>query len=136
MKGLSIFFDSKKIRIHPNAYTDNGFGRAIPPFLTLHANISNEEFRANIQETLTHSKSGVPFKMPSGQEVKAYFEALGVHSNRQLGIGVHIIVEDEVYTVTPVNKRGMFGQAEKVEEEDLLGVIKELLGLVEKEAAG
>ena len=136
MKGLSIFYNGKKIRMHPNAYTDHGYGKGIPPFRTLEAGLSDEAFGKNIQDMLDHSKSGLPFKMITDEEVKAYFKAFGVRSDRQLGVGVHITLEDSQYTVTPINKRGLFGEPEEVVEPSLLlHAVKNGLGLEEKEIA-
>lgn len=135
MKGLSIFYNSKKVRMHPNAYTDHAYGRGIPPFRTLETGLSDKALGKNIEDMLDHSQSGVPFKMITQEEVEAYFKAFGVRSDRQMGIGVHITLEDGQYTVTPINKRGLFGKPEVVEKNLLLHTVKNLLGLEEKEIA-
>ena len=135
MKGLSIFYNGKKIRMHPNAYTDHGCGKGIPPFRTLEAGLSDEDFSKNIQDMLDHSKSGVPFKMITQEEVEAYFKAFGVRADRQMGIGVHITLEDGQYTVTPINERGLFGEPEVVAQSLLLHTAKNCLGLEEREIA-
>ncbi len=135
MKGLSIFYNGKKLRMHPNAYTDQGAGMALPPFVTLDVPISDAAFHKNIQEVLAQSQSGVPFKMATEEEVKEYWKAFGVRSDRQMGIGVHITREEGRYTVTPIDKRGLFGDAEVVAPDGLLNMVKKLLGLPEGEAA-
>jgi hypothetical protein len=135
MKGLSIFFDGKKIRMHPNAYTDHGYGSAIQPFKILEDNVSDEDFTKDVQELLKKSKGGVPFKMITKEEVQAYLKAFEVRSGGQMGIGVHITVEDDQYTVTSINKRGLFGKPKVIQQSDLLPTVKNLLKLPKKEIA-
>jgi hypothetical protein len=135
MKGLSIFFDGKKIRMHANAYTDQGYGRAIEPFRILDPSLSDEALLKNIRDLLKKSQSDVPFKMVAKEEVETYLNALGVRSNRQLGIGVHLTVEDDAFTVTPVNKRGLFGKPKVVAPDALPHTLKNLLGLPKGEIA-
>ena len=135
MKGLSIFFDGKKIRMHPNAYTDHGYGRAIEPFNILEPTLSDEAFLKDIQDLLKKSKSSVPFKMVAKEEAQAYLKAFGVRSNNQMGVGVHVTTTDDQYAITPINKRGLFGKSKVVAQSELLHIVKDLLKLPTKEIA-
>jgi hypothetical protein len=135
MKGLSIFFDRKQIRMHPNAYTDHGFGRAVEPFKILEPTLSDEAFLKEIQDLLKKSKSSVPFKMVTKEEAEAYLKAFGVRSNNQMGIGVHLSTTDDQYTVTPINKQGLFGNPKVVAPDALLDTVKNLLKLPKQEIA-
>lgn len=126
MKGLSLFHKNKKLRLHPNAYTKDGFGKAIPPFLTLDAEITAEALEGVIQEALKQSRADVPFQMVTPEETQAYQKAFGT---RQMGPGLHITEEGETYTLTPIDKRGLFGTPVKTYSKDLTARVVELLAL-------
>lgn len=128
MKGINIFI-SDKIRLHPMEFTSDGLGMATGPYIILDLDIANETLEGALLEALAHSKSSVPYRMLTKEEEKSYYRALGVKSHRNLGIGADVTMEDGIYTVTPVDKRGLFGKSIRVKKEGLLKAVKEALAL-------
>ena len=53
-----------------------------------------------------------------------------LRSHKDLGKGALVTLENGRYTVTPVDKRGLFGEPVVVGEEELLKTVQECLGLL------
>ncbi|MCO6489598.1 MAG: hypothetical protein J5I98_14330 [Phaeodactylibacter sp.] len=137
MKGINIFL-SDKIRLHPLEFTSDGLGMATGPYTILEPDVTDEVFERALFEAFTHSRSGVPRRALTREEEKAYYRALGIKSHRELGIGADITEENGRYTVTPVNKSGLFGKPVEAGKEELLPAVKKALALgtaMEKEGA-
>ncbi len=134
MKGISIFKNQNTIRLHPNIYTDNGFARAIPPFVSVeYSELEPGAFKIMILNLIDKSQSGAPFRMISKEEVEAYLKAFGVKSQAQMGAGVNIHVKEGIFEVIPANKRGLFGKPIETDEASFFEVVLELLGLKENQ---
>ncbi len=129
MKNISLFA-SDKIRMHPNDTTVDGLGIATMPYLILSLDASDEELERAIQECLEKSRNGIPHHPWRKEETVAYYKQLGVRSHRDLGRGADVKLEDGRYTVTPVDKGGMFGEPVVVAEKELLKTVQECLGLL------
>ncbi|MCB9298252.1 MAG: hypothetical protein H6559_34845 [Lewinellaceae bacterium] len=129
MKNISLFA-SDKIRMHPNDTTVDGLGIAAEPFLIFPLDASDEELEKAIRQCLESSKSNVPHRPWRKEETAAYYKHLGVRSHKDLGKGTDVTLENGRYTVTPVDKRGLFGEPVVVEEEELLKTVQECLGLL------
>ncbi|MCB9053297.1 MAG: hypothetical protein H6556_28000 [Lewinellaceae bacterium] len=129
MKNISLFA-SDKIRMHPNDTTVDGLGIATEPFLILPLDVSDEELEKAIWECLEKSRSGIPHRPWRKEETAAYYQLLGVRSHKDLGKGADVTLENGRYTVTPVDKRGLFGELAIVSEEELLEMVRECLGLL------
>ncbi len=129
MKNISLFA-SDKIRIHPNDTTIDGLGIATEPFLILPLDVSDEELEKAIQECLGKSRSGIPHRPWRKEETAAYYKHLGVRSHKGLGKGADVTLENGRYTVTPVDKSGMFGEPVVVGEKKLVETVRKCLGLL------
>ena len=129
MKNISLFA-SDKIRMHPNDTTVDGLGIAAEPFLIFPLDASDEELEKAIRQCLESSKSNVPHRPWRKEETAAYYKHLGVRSHKDLGKGTDVTLENGRYTVTPVDKRGLFGEPVVVGEEELLKTVQECLGLL------
>ncbi|MCB9050453.1 MAG: hypothetical protein H6556_13580 [Lewinellaceae bacterium] len=129
MKNISLFA-SDKIRMHPNDTTVDGLGIAAEPYLILPLDVSDEELEKAIRQCLEKSRADVPHRPWQKEETAAYYKQLGVRSHRDLGRGTDIKVENGRYTVTPVDKRGLFGEPVEVKEEELVKTIQECMGLL------
>ena len=116
MKAINIFL-SDKIRLHPLEFTSDGLGMATGPYTILDPDVVDEVFEGALLEALAHSRSGVPRRALTKEEEKAYYRALGIKSHRELGIGADVTEENGQYTVTPVDKRGLFGKPVRVKKE-------------------
>ena len=116
--------------MHPNDTTVDGLGIAAEPFLIFPLDASDEELEKAIRQCLESSKSNVPHRPWRKEEAAAYYKQLGVRSHRDLGRGADVTLKDGRYTVTPVNKRGLFGEPVVVVEEELLKTVQECLGLL------
>ncbi|MCB9265034.1 MAG: hypothetical protein H6558_08420 [Lewinellaceae bacterium] len=123
-------FASDKIRMHPNDTTVDGLGIATEPFLILPLDATDEELEKAIRECLEKSRNGVPHHPWRKEETAAYYQLLGVRSHKDLGKGADVTLENGRYTVTPVDKRGLFGEPVVVGEEELLKTVQECLGLL------
>lgn len=128
MKGINIFLGDK-IRLHPLEFTSDGLGMATGPYTILNTNVADEVFERALFEALAHSRSGVPRRALTKEEEKEYYQALGIKSHRELGIGADITEDNGQYTVTPVDKRGLFGKPVQVKKEELLDAVKQALAL-------
>ena len=53
-----------------------------------------------------------------------------LRSHKDLGKGADVTLENGRYTVTPVDKRGLFGEPVEVKEEELVKTIQECMGLL------
>ena len=116
--------------MHPNDTTVDGLGIAAEPFLIFPLDASDEELEKAIRQCLESSKSNVPHRPWRKEETAAYYKHLGVRSHKDLGKGTDVTLENGRYTVTPVDKRGLFGEPVVVEEEELLKTVQECLGLL------
>jgi hypothetical protein len=123
MKNLTIYA-SDKIRMHPNAITVDGLGIAVEPFLILPLDASDEKLGEAIRECLERSESDVPHRPWEEEGTEAYYENLGVKSRKDLGPGVDITWENGVFTVTPIDMKGMFGDPAEVEEGMLVETVR------------
>ena len=133
MKDISLFA-SDKIRLHPNDTTVDGLGIAAEPFLILPLDVSDVELEKAIQQCLELSKTNVPHRPWRKEETAAYYKQLGVRSHKDLGRGADLRLENDRYTVTPVDKRGLFGEPLEVLEDELLETVRKCLGLLPAEA--
>ncbi|MCO6476819.1 MAG: hypothetical protein J5I94_09385 [Phaeodactylibacter sp.] len=133
MKNISLFA-SDKIRMHPNDTTVDGLGIATEPFLILPLDTSDEKLEKAIRECLEKSRNGIPHHPWRKEEAAAYYKQLGVRSHKDLGRGADVTLENGRYTVTLVDKRGLFGKPVVVEEEELLKTVQECLGLLPAKA--
>lgn len=86
MQTISIFA-SDRIRMHANNFTDDGLGIAGEPFIILPLGVSDEELDQAIRRCLAASTTGIPFRPWSQEETAAYYQKLGVKSQRGLGVG-------------------------------------------------
>ena len=129
MKNISLFA-SDKIRMHPNDTTVDGLGIAAEPYLILPLDVSDEELEKAIRQCLEKSRADVPHRPWQKEETAAYYQLLGVRSHKDLGKGADVTLENGRYTVTPVDKRGLFGEPVVVGEEELLKTVQECLGLL------
>ena len=129
MKNISLFA-SDKIRMHPNDTTVDGLGIATEPFLTLPLDVPDEKLEKAIRQCLKSSKTDVAHRPWSKEETAAYYKKLGVRAHKDLGRGADVRLENGRYTVTPVDKRGLFGEPVEVKEEELVKTIQECMGLL------
>lgn len=132
MKAINIFL-SDKIRLHPLEFTADGLGMATGPYTILEPDVADEVFERALFEAFGHSRSGVPRRALTKEEEKAYYRALGIKSHRELGIGADVTEENGQYTVTPVDKKGLFGRPVRVKKEELLDAVKQALAPVKAE---
>lgn len=133
MQAINIFL-SDKLRMHPLEFTGEGLGMATGPYLVLEPDISEAELIQAIEELFTHSRSSVPARQLSSLEERAYYRAMGIATQRDLGPGLDISRVGEVYTLTPIDRKGNFsfavlraGEAQRVEAAGLVGAIREVL---------
>ena len=133
MKNISLFA-SDKIRMHPNDTTVDGLGIATEPFLILPLDVSGEDLEKAIRLCLEHSRTDVPHRPWRKEETAAYYKQLGVSAHRDLGRGADVALENGRYTITPVDKRGLFGEPVEAEEDGLVEMVREFLGLLPAEA--
>ena len=117
MQGINIFL-SDKIRLHPLEFTSDGLGMATGPCTILDTDVEDEVFERVLLEAFAHSKSGVPHRALAKEEEKAYYQPSGIKSFRGLGIGADVIEENGQYSVTPVDKRGLFGKPAQVKKKN------------------
>lgn len=129
MKNISLFA-SDKIRLHPNAITVDGLGIAIEPFFILPLDASDEELEKAMRLCLEKSQANVPHRPWRKEETAAYYKQLGVRSHKDLGRGANVTLENSRYTVTPVDKRGLFDDPVEVMVDGLLETVRECLGLM------
>ncbi len=128
MRSLSLFA-ANHLRLHPNAITTDGLGIATPPFLSLPLDVSEEELEEAVQQCLQASRSGVPHRPWTKEETKAYYQQLGVRSQKELGRGAQVEEKEGRYTVTTIKVGGLFEAPVEVEEAELLDTIRTCLGL-------
>ena len=129
MKNISLFA-SDKIRMHPNDTTVDGLGIASEPFLILPLDASDEELEKAIRQCLEKSRENVPHRPWRKEETAAYYKHLGVRSHKDLGQGANVTLDKSRYTITPVNKSGLFGEPMVIDKEGLLEKVRECLGLL------
>ena len=108
MKNITLFV-SDKIRMHPNEITVDGLSIAVEPFLILPLDASDQELQEAITECLQQAKTEVPHRPWQAEETKAYYEKLSVQSQKDLGRGLDVMLEEEAYTLTPIDTKGAFG---------------------------
>lgn len=123
-KSLSVF-TSDRIRMHPNAFTEDGItGLAIEPYLVLPLDASDQQLTTAMEECLANSRNDLTIEEWRRDDSKAFFKAMGVRSQKAMGPGAIVLVEDGVCTVRPISRKGVFGKAVETDEEGLLGVVK------------
>lgn len=128
MNGINIFI-SDKIRMHPLDFTADGLGMAGRPVLIFDLDIPDDVLLEAIQDTLHHSKTNVPHRPLTTEAERSYYQTMGVRSKKDLGIGADVIFKNQQYTITPINKKGLFGKPEEVSESSLVETVRECLGL-------
>ena len=133
MKNITLFA-SDKIRMHPNEITVDGLGIAIEPFFILPLEVSDEELEKAIRRCLEAPRMNVTNRPWQQEATSAYYKKLGVRSHKDLGRGADVALEGGRYAVTPVDKKGRFGEPVEVEEERLLEVVRECLGVLPAQA--
>lgn len=133
MKNITLFA-SNKIRLHSNEITVDGLGIAIEPFIVLPLNVSDEELINALRRCLEASRANVPHRPWQQEETAAYYKKLGVRSHKDLGRGADVRLENGRYTITPIDKKGRFGEPLGAEEEELLVVVRKCLGMLPAQA--
>lgn len=126
-KTFSIFA-SDRIRLHANGFTSDGFRYiAIEPFLVLPLDATDQDLRQAMQQCLAQATSDVTEETFRQFDRKAYLKAMGVKSPKAMGQGAFISLENGVFLVSPINKKGRFGDAMAVGEEELVEVVRGVL---------
>lgn len=120
--------------MHPIEFTADGLGMATQPFLILDLDVSDEVLDHSIRETLQFSKTNIPYRSLTRKEEIAYFKAMGIKNYRELGKGLDVVLEDKFYKITPIDKKGMFGEPIKVTTTQLLQKVREYLGILPAKA--
>jgi len=133
MKNITLFA-SGKIRLHPNEITVDGLGIAVEPFIVLPLNVPDEELMKALRRCFEASRANVPHRPWQEEETAAYYKKLGVRSHKELGRGADVTLEGSRHTITPVDKRGLFGEPIEAAEEEMLETIRECLGLLPAKA--
>lgn len=128
MKGINIFI-SDKIRMHPLEFTTDGLGMAGQPVLIFDLDIPDDVLLEAIQNTLQYSKTDVPHQPLTKEAEQSYYQAMDVRSKKDLGIGADIIFQNHKYTITPIDRKGLFGKSKEVSASLLLETVRECLGL-------
>jgi len=127
--GNVTIYVSDRVRMHPNAYTDDGLGIAIEPFLSLPLDVSDKDLLEALTRCLNESRSGIPHRPWEPEETTAYYRKLGVKDQKALGKGLDVVLEETVYTLTPIDLQGRFGEPVETGEAELVDRIREELGL-------
>lgn len=116
--------------MHPLEFTADGLGMATQPFLILDLEVSDDILQQSIREAFQFSKKDVPYRPVTKEEEKAYLTAMKIKAPRELGRGVDVVLEDKCYNITPIDKKGMFGEPITVDATQLLYKIREYLEIL------
>ena len=125
MQNLTIYA-SDQVRMHPNHYDDHGLGRSTKPYIVLSLDVTDEALREAIEECLNADTS----QAPEDKTPEEYYAILGVRSQRDLGQGLDVVREENGrYIVSPIDRKGLFGEPVEVADGELVRTVRGLLGL-------
>ena len=125
MQNLAIYA-SDRIRMHANYYNEYGLGRSTKPYLILPVDATDEALREAIDECLNADTS----EAPEDKTTEEYYATLGVRSQKDLGRGLDVVREDDGrYVLSPIDRKGLFGEPVEVADGELVRTVRGLLGL-------